>query len=560
MIAIKGLLIKRVACALLCLVLVMYPASAFASYTSGSLAEKESEQISAAKAEVFEASISEIKIMLEKGEITSEQLCEVYIERINTYDKDTVKLNSVISINTNAIAQAKQMDAERSAGHTRGILHGIPILIKDNIDVSGFPTTLGKTTLSESAAEADASAVAYLVGQGAIILGKTNMSTSDTVTRYTVSALLGETRNAYDTAYSAGGSSGGSAVAVSANLAVAALATDTNGSMTYPAALNGTVALRPTHGLVDYSGCANVVKARDVVGPVTKSVEDAALLMDILTDSATEMTYSKALSKDALKGKTVAVIKELSQYTYNSPNEFKNADKEITGLFEKALEDIKAQGANVVTVSIPKLFSYYNTCRESLSGSGAAKAALGKELETLLSENSADAFVFPAYLSSPLPSGFDKYGSHKSESLTYLNCGAYLPSLVGLPAVCVPMGMHSSGVSAGLEFVSLSGEDAEILSLAYSYEQATALRISPEQTPNLYKKVEKPEEPQDKEETEPVSSQTVSEPIENKPSSVDGQIITVALIIAAILALCVWVLIFGRYKGGKKNIHKNRHF
>ena len=380
----------------LCAAMFFCPASAFASSSSG-IAQTETDKNEAGRADVFEASISEIKTMLEKGYITSEQLCETYIERINKYDKSGAKLNSIISINTNAIAQAKQLDSERAAGHTRGILHGIPILVKDNIDVSGFPTSLGKTSLSKEAVETDAAAVAYLVGQGAIILGKTNMSTDDVATRYTVSALIGETRNVYNTALSAGGSSGGSAVAVSANLAAAALATDTNGSMTFPAALNGVVALRPSHDLVDYSGIENVVKARDTVGPVTKSVADAALMLDVLTDSTKDMTYSKALAKDYLKGKTLAVVKELSQYTYNSPNEFRKIDKEITEHFNAAISAIEAQGATVVTVSIPKLFTYYSTCRESSSNSANAKAALKAELKSLLEANGADAFIFPSY-------------------------------------------------------------------------------------------------------------------------------------------------------------------
>lgn len=550
--------LKTFICLALCAALSLCTVSALASSSSG-IAESESVINEAGRADVFEASISEIKTMLEKGQISSQELCETYIERINTYDKAGLKLNSVISLNTNAIAQAKQLDTERKAGHTRGILHGIPILVKDNIDVSGFPTSLGKTSLSKEAAETDAAAVAYLVGQGAIILGKTNMSTDDVATRYTVSSLIGETRNAYNTALSAGGSSGGSAVAVSANLAVAALATDTNGSMTYPAALNGTVALRPTHDLVDYSGIENVVKARDTVGPVTKSVADAALMLDILTDSTKDMTYSKSLSKDYLKGKTVAVVKELSQYTYNSPNEFKKIDKEISALFDAAVKTIEAQGATVVTVSIPKLFTYYNTCRESSSGSANAKAALKAELKSLLETNGADAFIFPSYLSTPMKSGFDEYGSHKASDAVYLNSGMYLPSLVGLPAITVPMGMHSSGAATGLEFVALAGEDAKLLNLAYSFESAAGARLAPEKAPNLYEKVERPIEDTSSEQ-QSVSSEAVSEVSKTETDSPKGQYVAVAVIIVAILALCVWVLIFGNYKDKKKSLHQNRNF
>ena len=544
---------------IVCAALSLSPVSALAS--SSDIAQSETDRNEAGRADVFEASISEIKTMLEKGYITSEQLCETYIERINKYDKAGVKLNSVISINTNAIAQAKQLDTERKAGHTRGILHGIPILVKDNIDVSGFPTSLGKTSAAKTVAETDAAAVAYLVGQGAIILGKTNMSTDDVATRYTYSNLIGETRNVYNTALSAGGSSGGSAVAVSANLAAAALGTDTNGSMTYPAALNGVVALRPTHALVDYSGIENVIKARDTVAPTAKTVADLALLLDVLTDSTEKMTYSKGLSKDYLKGKTVAVVKELSQYTYNSPNEFRKIDKEITEQFNKAISAIEAQGATVVKVSIPKLFTYYSTCRESNSNSANAKAALKAELKSLLETNGADAFIFPSYLSAPLKSGFNEYGNHNSADELYLNSGMYLPSLVGLPAITVPMGNHSSGAATGLEIVGLAGEDAKILNIAYSFESGSKLRVAPQKTPNLYKKVERPIEQEESTSSEAVSSEkTESKPQKNENTSPKGQYVAVGVIIASVLALCIFVMAFGSYKDKKKSLHKNRNF
>lgn len=533
------------------------PITSFASDVSSSVAESEKSD-DVGKAEIFEASLSEIRDMLESGKITSQKLCEVYIERINTYDKKGVKLNSVISLNKNAVAQAQQLDSERKAGTVRGLLHGIPILVKDSIDVSGFPTTMGKTARASEVKDADASAVAYLVEQGAIILGKTNLSTDDTATRYTVSAVLGETRNAYNTKYSAGGSSGGSAVAVSANFAAAALSTDTNASARYPAALNGVVAYRPTHALVDYSGCENVVKARDTVSPITKSVEDAALLLDIMTGGAQTTPNLKALDKKALKGKKIAVLKELTKYTYNSPNEWRQGDDEIETLFNAALEDIKAQGAEVVEISIPKLFTYYNTCRESHSGSANAKANLLSEVKNLLSQSGAQAIVYPSYLSTPLKSGFDEYGSHVSEGELLLNCGAYLPSLIGLPAVTVPMGYLKDSVGAGIEFVSLPNTDKELLSIAYSYESATSKRITPKTAPNLYEVIEV--EPQEMPEIDEVVSDIVPEPAVPKEPGFDWQKLAVVMIIVAALSLCVWVLVFGYKSDKRKATHKNRHF
>lgn len=534
--------------------------SAFASVSS-SIAQSESQNdyLNYAKNKVFEASISEISAMLKNGEITSKALCELYIERINAYDKDGVKLNSIISLNTNAIKIAEQLDLERSEGRVRGALHGIPILVKDNIDVSGFPTTLGYEN-KQTAAEESAEAVKLLAAEGAIILGKTSLSTGDTETRYTYNKLIGETRNVYDVSFSSGGSSGGCAVAVSANFAAASISTDTNSSLSYPAALNGVYALRPTHNLIDYTGAKKVNASRDVIAPVAKNVSDLSLILDVLTGSVKEQTYSKSLNKNSLNGKTLLIIKELSGYTYNNPNEFKKYDKEIEALFNSTKEKLESLGATVKEVSIPKLFTYYNNCRETIKGSDSAKANLLNELKNLLDKNNADAFIFPVYLSAPLKSGFDKYGDHLSASQSYLNCSGYLPSLVGIPAVTVPMGALECGISAGFEIVGLKNEEAKILSLAYSFEQNIDKRIVPETVPNLYADAKEPPKQQIEKEEQEISSQPQINKVEPSKPSMLWQNIAVVMIIISVLGFCVWLLVFGIKKDSKKDSHKNRNF
>jgi Asp-tRNA(Asn)/Glu-tRNA(Gln) amidotransferase A subunit family amidase len=305
-----------------------------------------------------------------------------------------------------------------------------------------------------------------------------------------------------------------------------------------------------------------VVSARDVISPTAKSVADVALLLDVLTESTESMTYTKELSNPSLKGKKLAVVTELYKYTYNSPNEFKQTDSEVVALFEKAIEDIKAQGGEVVEVSIPKLFTYFNTCRESMSGSAAAKQALLSELKNLLSQNGADAFVFPSYLSTPFKSGFNESGLHNSTNELYMNCGAYLPSLVGLPAISVPMGYLESGVAAGIEFVALPSNDGALLSVANAYEKATEHRKPSEKTPNLYDPIElKVEEEEEKEEAEKeeTSSKEEIKPTDKEKDKFKGEMIAVGVIIGAVLILSIWVLVFGS-KGKKRGVHKNRHF
>jgi len=235
------------------------------------------------------------------------------------------------------------------------------------------------------------------------------------------------------------------------------------------------------------------------------------------------------------------------------------SDKEVTALFENVKKVIEENGGKVVEISIPKLFIYFNNCRESNAGSANAKAALKAEIQSLLSQNGADAIIFPSYLSSPLKSGFDKFGSHNSTGAVYLNCGSYLPSLVGYPAAVVPMGNLESGVGAGLEIVMTENKDAELLSYAYSFESVLDKRAVPKTAPNLYKVVERPQKPLPEPETEQ-QEQTQEQTQQNEFLSENMQKIVVAAIIVVVLALCIWALVFGSLKSKNKKLPKNRRF
>ena len=194
-----------------------------------------------------------------------------------------------------------------------------------------------------------------------------------------------------------------------------------------------------------------------------------------------------------------------------------------------------------------------------MSGSATAKANLLAEVKNLLSQNGADAIIYPSYLSTPLKSGFDEYGSHVSEGAMVLNCGAYLPSLIGLPAVTVPMGYLKSGVGAAIEFTSLPKTDSELLSIAYAYETATNKRTAPKTSPNLYEIIETaPEE--DAPETDNVASDVVEEPAIPKEPGFDWQKLALFMIVAFSLAFCIWILVFGYKSDKRRGTHRNRHF
>ena len=316
------------------------------------------------------------------------------------------------------------------------------------------------------------------------------------------------------------------------------------------------VAFRPTHDTVSYVGCENIVKARDTVGPVTKTVSDSALMMEVLTG---QKDFVSSLKKDALKGKTVAILKELYTYTYNSPHEFKNTDKEIVVLFDKAVEDIKGAGANVVTISIPSIFKYATSCRESLSTSSSAKQNFLNDLNSELTKNNADIVIFPSYLSAPLTSKYDKSGKLIADSQNYLNCTGYLPSVLGLPAVTVPMGYHSSGVAAGIEMVGLKNTDKQLLSYAYSFEQLTAHSKLSDLVPNLYKE-SAPQNPPQIEDT--VSEENELQNSTAAPTEKQKSESVWVMILASIMliAVCVWVLYFSIKTKGKKDGKTHRNF
>lgn len=256
---------------------------------------------------MLEATIGELQQGLEEGRYTSEDLVNYYLERIAVYDESLY--NSLVTINEEAVSLSRELDAERAAGTLRGPLHGIPIVVKDNIDVAGLPTTNGYSVNWNNIAGTDAEAVRLLKEAGAIVLAKGNMSTGAQIARYTISDAAGETLNAYNTDYSAGGSSGGVSVAVAANFAAAGIGTDTNSSIRYPAALASLVGLRPTFGLISLDGVEVLNWDRDTVGTLTRTVEDTACLLSAMTGN----DYTVYLGASGLAGRKIGVVLELTE-------------------------------------------------------------------------------------------------------------------------------------------------------------------------------------------------------------------------------------------------------
>ena len=286
-------------------------------------------------AAVYEAGINSLRRAIDMGLITSRELTQLYLDRIDRFGGAK---KCFITLCDNALDEADKRDAEIADGTAEGSLFGIPVVVKDNIEYAGYPTTNGLKK-DGTVSETNARIVQYLLDEGAVILGKANMSTEAQEARITISKAVGETTNAYDSGMAAGGSSGGTAVSVSLNLAVAGLGTDTNSSLRYPAVLNGCVSLRSTFDLVSREGVIKLHGKRDVAGAITRTVYDQAIMLDAITGGI--YNFAKRLNADALNGAKLGVIKELS-YPYGSSDRSEsNFDPEISAAFANALKELE---------------------------------------------------------------------------------------------------------------------------------------------------------------------------------------------------------------------------
>src|SRR5437762_10361641 len=306
--------------------------------------------------ELNEESISSLQEKMAAGKYSSEQLTNLYLKRIGDIDKSGPLLNAVIEINPDATTIAKALDAERKAGRLRGPLHGIPILIKDNINSADkMQTTAGALAMEGHIASVDAFVVKKLRDAGAVIIGKTNLSewanfrSSHSCSGW--SSRGGQTKNPYILDHNPCGSSSGSGAAVAANLCTVAVGTETDGSVTCPASVNGIVGIKPTVGLVSRSGIIPISATQDTAGPMGRSVRDVAILLGVMTgidaedpltkesEGKTHPDYTKFLDINGLKGKRIGAEKKPQ-----GDNQYLHA------LQQKALELIKQQGAEIIEI------------------------------------------------------------------------------------------------------------------------------------------------------------------------------------------------------------------
>jgi len=480
--------------------------------------------------DVVEASIAELQSAMTAGTVTSRELVSLYLARIRAYDHDGSRLNSMIALNPAALTTADALDRERRAGHVRGPLHGVPIVVKDNYETTDMPTTGGSLALEGFHTGRDAFMVRRLREAGAVIVGKTNMhELAAGIT--SVSSLGGQTRNPYDPSRNPGGSSGGTGAAVAASFAAAGMGSDTCGSIRIPSANNNLVGLRGTSGLSSRFGIIPLSHTQDIGGPLARSVADLATMLDATVgrDAADGTTagseghippsYLAGLRRDALKGARIGVLKSL----FGSEPE----DEEVSQIVRRALDGMKKQGAEIVEMDIPgleqlidgssvidaefkfDLIDYFAQFPDAPVHSLADIIDRGlyhAELETTfkrrnagearetdayrrarvrrdtlralvlgeMSEQRVTALAYPVLRRRPATIGEPQRGT---------NC--QLSAGTGLPAISMPAGFTDDDVPIGVELLGAAWSEPALLSLAYSYEQAAHPRRAPITTPPL---------------------------------------------------------------------------
>ena len=487
--------------------------------------------------DVVEATIADIHGAMQSGTLTARELVEAYLARIEAYDKQGPALNSIIVINANALARADELDAELARSGLTGPLHGIPMIVKDNYDTSDLPTTGGSLSLAGSRPPDDAFQVRRIREAGAIVLAKSNMAEFAFSPYETVgSALPGYTRNPYALNRVTAGSSGGTAAAVAASFGTVGLGTDTGNSIRGPSSHQSLVGIRSTMGLTSRDGIIPLNFARDIGGPMARTVADAVRVFQVIAghdpaDPFTEpsrdrepVDYLEHLIEGALEGARIGVSRETIDET---------ADPEVVERFDEALEDMRRLGAVIIDpVALPPAGRQgrgLGGCRRFAHDLNHYLASLGPDApfkniqeivesrryhpsiaprlrsaaegpQTLdeqpgcaeqrdrddayrarvlaaLTENRLDALAYPTWDNPPRLIG-DLNTPHGDNS-------QQLSPRSGFPAITVPAGFVRDGLPIGLQLLGEAWSEARLIELAYSYEQATRHRVPPPTVPPL---------------------------------------------------------------------------
>ena len=492
-----------------------------------------------------QATIADVNAAFAKGTLTSERLTQVFLARIDAYDRKGPALRSVITLNPKALETARAMDAERKTKGPRSPLHGVPIVLKDNIDTVDLPTTGGSVLLEGSMPPDDAFVVKKLRAAGAVIVAKVNLSEFASGAAH--SSLGGQILNPHDLTRTPSGSSGGTGASIAAAFAMAGLGTDTGGSVRGPSTSNGIAGLKTTMGLVSRDGVIPLALSFDTVGPMARSVYDVAAMLSVITgvdpaDASTKAgegrsvaDYTQALKADALKGARLGIARD-----------FLGQDTDVDWIMESSLDAMRKQGATIVDVRLPKWLldakgEYYNSIRYP-----EFVVQIADYLKTLgpkYPKNIADLIDQARRVNAPRPDGVSpnpqrwslmvreqasgtltdyQYTSVRDHALPLVRAtldgilkannldaivyptasrrpqrldappdppgggsgsGSNLANLSGFPDLIVPAGFSTEDLPIGISFMGPAFSESRLLAIGYAFEQATKARRLPVHTP-----------------------------------------------------------------------------
>jgi len=492
-----------------------------------------------------EATIDQIRGELTAGHFSCRDLIGHYLTRIEAYDHAGPSLNALQTVSRRALDEADRLDAIYRASGPAGPLHCIPVLVKDQVETSDMPTTYGSILFKEFTPRRDATVVKKLKAAGAIVIGKTNMG--ELAAGYLGSAF-GIVRNAYDPAHSPSGSSSGSGVGVAANFAVLAVAEDTGGSIRGPAAYSNAVGLRPTVPLVSRFGMMPATPTQDTLGPIARTVRDAALMLDVIAgydpndpvtgyaEGHVPTTYTEFLKRDGLNGARLGVLRvPLDPKADPQSNDY----KKVRAVIDRALAAMQAQGAQIIDPipapetlkQVDKLYTDnvyeteqgidnylaahptapVKTLRDILltgkvvpSRTNRLIANIGKTTSDpgylsviqrredlrqavlkVMADLRLDAIVYATYDYPPARIPSEPLTIADPAGVGDLGNNRRLAPLLAFPALSVPAGFTSEGLPVGIEFLGRQFSEGRLLTLGYAFEQATHHRRPPMTTPPL---------------------------------------------------------------------------
>jgi len=480
---------------------------------------------------IVELTIEKLHVALESGELTVKKLVLAYLERIHSFDQEGPKLNSIICINENVIKEAEALDNYYKSHGLKGSLHGVPILLKDNVHTTNMPTTAGSKSLEGFLSNEDASIVKRMKDAGALIIAKTNLH-EFAIWGETISSIQGQTLNPYDLTRTPGGSSGGTGASVAANFGLIGIGTDTINSIRSPSSANCLVGIRPTIGLISKYGVVPYSNTQDVIGPIARTVEDATKLLDAVygydaKDPKTAWsvgqvnhTYIDYLKVDGLENKRIGVLKgffgqdEIHETTNREVNKAISI-LEKNGATMITLDDVIDSGDLVQNVSVHlydlkdhlnaylsefsetapvksvteilETGKHHKGIKENLekanqlsTGTSIYNERLIKRIATqnmliqLMAKHQLDAIVYPHQKQLVC-----KVGGSQNER------NGVLASVTGFPSICVPAGFSDPtedaklGVPIGMEILGRPFSEGILIEIAYAYEQFSKVRQAP---------------------------------------------------------------------------------